>query len=58
MTLDLSKLSKPNKGGRKKLLSDYHIKKLKKLREEGYTLDSLADVFKVSRTTITNYLAK
>lgn len=46
-----------NRGGRKKLLDDSKLKELRKLREQGFTISRLADMFHISEPSVYRYLS-
>ncbi|SGY90296.1 helix-turn-helix domain-containing protein [Moritella viscosa] len=45
-------LTKGKKAGRPKVLTDEQIQEAQKLRDQGYTLDSIGNAFGVSHMTI------
>lgn len=45
-----------SRGGRKKLLDDLKLAELRKLREQGFTISRLADMFHISEPSVYRYL--
>jgi DNA invertase Pin-like site-specific DNA recombinase len=47
-----------SKGGRKKLLDDAKVAELKQLKEQGFTVPRLAEMYRISEPSVYRYLAQ
>lgn len=47
-----------SKGGRKKILDDAKVEELRKLRNQGFTISRLAEMFRISEPSVYRYLSQ